>query len=173
MSFSSRIHSTCYLLNFVHVHSDTASIFKAVFFYSQTDSSAEDLLILRHQLSVLEKKFESEKQLSVDLNTELQSTNQTCSSLQDTNKKLTVKLTSVESQHKDVLDELVYKERKLEETQAILTKNRLEIDALSGLKETVRSLEAKVDASEVVKRELQHQTKVNWLFFYIIIIKSV
>ncbi len=120
-------------------------------------------MILRHQLSVLEKKFESEKQLSVDLNTELQSMNQTCSSLQDTNNKLTVKLTSVESQLKDVLDELLYKERKLEETQAVLTKNRLEIDALSGLKETVGNLEAKVDDFEVVKCELQHQTKVNWL----------
>lgn len=129
--------------------------------HRQTDSSAEDLLILQHQLAVLEKKFESEKQLSVDLNTDLQSSNQTCTDLQDANNKLSLKLTSVESQLKDVQDELMFQERMLSESQTTLTKNRLEVEVLSTLKETNRNLEAKLENFVSIQFECQQLSKVN------------
>ncbi len=117
-------------------------------------------MILQHQLAVLEKKFESEKQLSIDLNTELQSSNQTCTDFQDANRKLSLKLASVESQLKDVQDELIFQERMLSESQTTLAKNRLELEALPTLKETNRNLKAKLKDFASIQFEFQQQTKV-------------
>ncbi len=133
--------------------------------FTQTDIGVEDLLILQHKLAVLEKKFESEKQLSVDLNSELQSSNQTCSNLQDTNNKLSLKLASVESQLKDVQDELLYQERMLSESQTTLAKNRLELESLATLKENKGNLEAKLEKFAAMQLELQQQKKVG-LFYW-------
>ena len=105
--------------------------------------------------------MESEKLLSVDLNTELETMAQTCTSLQETNSELRLTVQSREDKVKDLEDELLFKENRLKEMESALAKYKLEAESLSGIRETCRELEEKMATHESLKAQLEEQAKVS------------
>ena len=105
--------------------------------------------------------MESEKLLSVDLNTELETMAETCTSLQETNSELRLKVKSMEDKVKDLEDELLFKENRLKETESAMAKHKLEAASLPKIKVTCRELEEKTAVHESMKAQLQEKTEVS------------
>ena len=136
--------------------------FSVNYTFSYQVESSSDEIRLQHQLSVLERKIESEKQLTVDLNTELESMAQTCTSLQETNSELRLRIQSREDKVKDLDDELTFKENRLKEAESAIAKYKLEVESLSGFKEACRRLEKKMADYELMKAQLEEQIEVSY-----------
>lgn len=131
-------------------------------YYSNNSSSpsqpSEDLLALQHRLELTEQNFKSEKVLTDELSSDLQLVNQTCKELQAANTKLSLKVTSLETRHKDLSDELQFKERKLQEWES---KSRQEGQRFAVLRETSKQLETRLADYETVKSQLKQQMEVS------------